>query len=53
MTVAERPVGWHRIPERVPTVMLDGSVEYETCDGVFRDVLAGQHLRGSLTVEGW
>lgn len=48
-TVAVRPVGWYRVPERVLAVRLDGSVEYETSDGVVRDVATVQHLRGSLT----
>ena len=36
-----RPVGWHTVPERVLTVRLDGSVEYETSDGESRKVPAG------------
>jgi len=36
-----RPVGWHTVPERVLTVRLDGSVEYETSDGEIRKVPAG------------
>jgi hypothetical protein len=35
------PVGWHTVPERVLTVRLDGSVEYETSDGEVRKVAAG------------
>jgi hypothetical protein len=33
-----REVGWHTVPERVLTVRLDGSVEYETSDGEVRHV---------------
>ena len=36
-----RDVGWHRVPERVLTVRLDGAVEYETSDGEVRHVAAG------------
>ncbi len=36
-----RDVGWHTVPERVLTVRLDGSVEYETSDGEVRHVPAG------------
>ena len=36
-----RQVGWHTVPERVLTVRLDGSVEYETSDGEVRYVPAG------------
>ena len=36
-----REVSWHTVPERVLTVRLDGSVEYETSDGEVRDVAAG------------
>src|SRR5262245_7897718 len=36
-----RPVGWHTVPERVLTVRLDGSVEYETSDGEVRHVPPG------------
>ena len=36
-----RQVGWHTLPERVLTVRLDGSVEYETSDGEVRYVPAG------------
>jgi hypothetical protein len=35
------PVGWHTVPERVLTVRLDGSVEYETSDGEVRKVRGG------------
>jgi hypothetical protein len=34
-------VGWHTVPERVLTVRLDGTVEYETSDGEVRHVPAG------------
>jgi len=34
-------VNWHTVPERVLTVRLDGSVEYETSDGEVRRVPAG------------
>jgi len=36
-----RQVSWHTVPERVLTVRLDGSVEYETSDGEVRHVPAG------------
>jgi len=36
-----RQVDWHTVPERVLTVRLDGSVEYETSDGEVRKVAAG------------
>jgi hypothetical protein len=39
-----RPVGWHTVPERVLTVRLDGSVEYETSDGDVRQVSAGRFV---------
>lgn len=32
---------WHTVPERVLTVRLDGSAEYETSDGEQRIVPAG------------
>jgi hypothetical protein len=35
------PADWHTVPERVLTVRLDGSVEYETSDGEVRKVPAG------------
>ncbi len=38
---AMREVGYHTIPERVPTARLDGPVEYETSDGEVRHVQAG------------
>lgn len=31
-----RQVEWHTVPDRVLTVRLDGSVEYETSDGEVR-----------------
>jgi len=37
-------VGWHTVPERVLTVRLDGSVEYETSDGEVRHVPAGSFV---------
>jgi hypothetical protein len=50
---AMREVGYHTVPERVLTVRLDGSVEYETSDGEVRHVQAGsfwsQALAGRLT----
>jgi hypothetical protein len=36
-----RQVSWHTVPERVLTVRLDGSVEYQTSDGEVRHVPAG------------
>lgn len=36
-----RDVAWHMVPERVLTVRLDGSVEYEVSDGQVRRVPAG------------
>jgi len=36
-----RQVDWHIVPERVLTVRLDGSAEYETSDGNKRHVAAG------------
>jgi redox-sensitive bicupin YhaK (pirin superfamily) len=36
-----RQVGWHTVPDRVLTVRLDGSVDYETSDGEVRHVPAG------------
>jgi len=51
-----RQVAWHTVPERVLTVRLDGSVEYETSDGEVRQVSAGcfvlvedTHGRGHLS----
>ncbi len=51
-----RQVAWHTVPERVLTVRLDGSVEYETSDGEVRHVPAGgfvlvedTHGRGHLS----
>jgi hypothetical protein len=37
-------VSWHTVPERVLTVRLDGSVEYETSDGEVRYVPAGSFV---------
>ncbi len=39
-----RDVAWHRVPEPVLTVRLDGSVEYETSDGERRHVAAGSFV---------
>lgn len=39
-----RQVDWHRVPDRVLTVRLDGSVEYETSDGEVRKVAAGEFV---------
>ncbi|HTP03117.1 MAG TPA: hypothetical protein VMJ64_17200 [Anaerolineales bacterium] len=39
-----RDVGWHTVPERMLTVRLDGSVEYETSDGEVRYVSAGSFV---------
>jgi hypothetical protein len=36
-----RQVDWHTVPERVLTVRLDGSAEYQTSDGDERHVPAG------------
>jgi len=36
-----RQVDWHTVPDRVLTVRLDGSVDYETSDGEVRHVPAG------------
>jgi hypothetical protein len=41
---AMREVGYHTVPERVLTVRLDGSVEYETSDGEVRHVRAGSFV---------
>ena len=41
---AMREVGYHTVPERVLTVRLDGSVEYETSDGEVRHVQAGSFV---------
>jgi hypothetical protein len=38
---AMHQVSYHTVPERVLTVRLDGSVEYETSDGQVRHVQAG------------
>jgi hypothetical protein len=37
-------VDWHTVPERVLTVRLDGSAEYETSDGDRRLVSAGSFI---------
>jgi hypothetical protein len=37
-------VAWHTVPERVLTVRLDGSVEYEASDGEMRHVPAGRFV---------
>ena len=39
-----RQVDWHTVPERVLTVRLDGSAEYETGDGDERRVPAGSFV---------
>jgi len=39
-----REVAWHRVPEAVLTVRLDGSVDYETSDGDVRHVPAGSFV---------
>lgn len=39
-----RQVDWHRAPDRVLTVRLDGAVEYETSDGEVRKVSAGEFV---------
>ena len=39
-----REVAWHRVPDSVLTVRLDGSVEYETSDGEVRHVQAGSFV---------
>lgn len=36
-----RQVEWHTVPDRVLTVRLNGSVDYETSDGDVRHVAAG------------
>jgi hypothetical protein len=41
---AMREVGYHTVPERVLTVRLDGSVEYETSDREVRHVEAGSFV---------
>jgi hypothetical protein len=41
---AMHAVGYHTVPERVLTVRLDGSVEYETSDGEVRQVQAGSFV---------
>jgi hypothetical protein len=37
-------VDWHTVPERVLTVRLDGSAEYQTSDGNERNVPAGSFI---------
>jgi hypothetical protein len=37
-----RQVDWHTVPDRLLTVRLNGSVEYETSDGEVRKVAAGE-----------
>ena len=39
-----RQVDWHTVPERVLTVRLDGSAEYQTSDGDERHVPAGSFV---------
>jgi hypothetical protein len=39
-----RQVDWHTVPERVLTVRLDGSTEYQTSDGDERHVPAGNFV---------
>ena len=39
-----REVAWHKVPEPVLTVRLDGSVDYETSDGEVRHVPAGSFV---------
>jgi hypothetical protein len=39
-----REVAWHTVPEPVLTVRLDGTVEYETSDGVKRHVPEGSFV---------
>jgi hypothetical protein len=39
-----RQVDWHTVPERVLTVRLDGSAEYQTSDGDERHVSAGSFV---------
>lgn len=39
-----RTVDWHTVPERVLTVRLDGSADYETSDGEQRHVPAGDFV---------
>jgi hypothetical protein len=41
---AARQVDWHTVPERVLTVRLDGSAEYQTSDGDERRVPAGNFV---------
>jgi hypothetical protein len=39
-----RQIDWHTVPERVLTVRLDGSAEYQTSDGDERRVPAGSFV---------
>jgi hypothetical protein len=39
-----REVDWHKVPEPVLTVRLNGSVEYEASDGEVRHVAAGSFV---------
>lgn len=39
-----REVAWHKVPEPVLTVRLDGSVEYATSDGEMRQVSSGSFV---------
>jgi len=39
-----RQVDWHTVPERVLTVRLGGSAEYQTSDGDQRNVPAGSFI---------
>ena len=41
---AMREVAYHTVPERILTVRLDGSVQYETSDGEVRRVQAGSFV---------
>jgi hypothetical protein len=47
-----RHVAWHTVPERVLTVRLDGSVDYETSDGEVRHVPAGSFVLRRHTRQG-
>ena len=39
-----REVSWHKAPERVLAVWLNGTVEFETSDGEVRHVSAGGYV---------
>ena len=39
-----RQVAWHTVPERVLTVRLNGSVDYEASDGEVRHVPHGSFV---------